>query len=49
MVEYDEKRHYKANGQLKEKDVRRMNEIINHLKCLFYRYDERNDRFYQVI
>ena len=49
VVEYDEKRHYKANGQLKEKDVRRMNEIINHLKCSFYRYDERNNRFYQVI
>ena len=49
VIEYDEPRHYKINGQLKEKDVRRMNEIINHLKCSFYRYDERNNRFYQVI
>ena len=49
VVEYDESRHYKVDGRLKEKDVRRMNEIIDLLKCSFYRYDEQNARFYQVI
>lgn len=49
VIEYDEPRHYTVNGQLKEKDVRRMHEIIDHLKCSFYRYDEKNSRLYKVI
>jgi hypothetical protein len=38
VVEYDEPRHYK-NGELKDSDVIRQNEIIAHLNCEFYRYD----------
>ena len=49
VVEYDERRHYHVDGSLVEKDIRRMNDIINHLKCSFYRYDVFNKRFYQVI
>lgn len=40
VVEYDEPRHY-VNGQLKEKDIKRMTEITQHLGCRFYRYNER--------
>ena len=38
-VEYDESYHYDTNGNLKTKDIKRMNRIINHLKCKFYRYN----------
>jgi hypothetical protein len=40
VIEYDEPRHY-INGNLKDKDVKRMNEIKQHLKCKFFRYNER--------
>lgn len=43
VVEYDECRHYYKNGQLKEKDLDRMNYIKNKLGCRFFRYDERNN------
>lgn len=36
VIEYDEKHHFKF-GKLKEKDLNRMNEIIDHLKCKFIR------------
>lgn len=39
VVEYDEIKHYK-NKELMEKDLCRQNEIINFLKCDFYRYNE---------
>lgn len=38
--EYDEKHHYYVNGELKQKDIDRMNNIIQNLKCKFYRYNE---------
>ena len=41
VVEYDEPHHYFINGELKPRDIKRMNEIIEHLKCKFYRYDEK--------
>jgi hypothetical protein len=41
VVEYDEQRHY-VHDQLKEKDVKRMNEIKNYLHCRFLRYNEKN-------
>lgn len=47
VVEYDECKHYK-NGKLKERDIERQNNIINELKCDFYRYDERNNKLYKV-
>lgn len=40
VVEYDENKHYTLNGKLKKKDIDRMNEICNNLKCRFYRYNE---------
>jgi hypothetical protein len=40
VVEYDEPRHYKLDGHLKEKDVVRLNEIKSHLRCRFLRYKE---------
>lgn len=43
VVEYDEPAHYKDvyNNILKEKDIYRMNLIIKHLNCDFYRYNEK--------
>ena len=41
IVEYDERKHYNIYGRLREKDIHRMNEIINHLHCKFYRYNEK--------
>jgi hypothetical protein len=41
VVEYDEPRHYNVVGELKKKDIDRMIEICNHLKCEFWRYDEK--------
>ena len=38
---YDEPHHYNIYGQLKEKDIKRMIEIKNHLHCRFYRYNEK--------
>ena len=43
VVEYDEPHHYTL-GQLKEKDIIRMNEIKNHLNCRFFRYDEKRNK-----
>ncbi len=40
VVEYDESHHFYSNGNLKQKDIKRMNEIKNLLKCKFYRYNE---------
>ena len=41
VVEYDEPRHYDIRGNLKPKDIRRMDEIKQRLGCKFYRYDEK--------
>lgn len=43
VVEYDEKKHYTVSGELKVKDINRMNEIVNHLKCSFYRFNEKSN------
>jgi hypothetical protein len=40
IFEYDEPYHY-INGKLREKDIKRMNEIKNHLRCKFIRYNEK--------
>lgn len=39
VVEYDEPRHY-VYGNLKEKDIKRMNNIKNYLGCRFLRFNE---------
>jgi len=43
VVEYDEPRHYYANGTLKQKDIKRMEKIISKIDCKFYRYDEKRN------
>jgi hypothetical protein len=40
VIEYDEPRHYYADGELRPRDKKRMKEIISHLHCKFYRYNE---------
>lgn len=45
VVEYDEPKHYNIDNSLKEKDVKRMNEIKFKLNCKFYRYNERLKEF----
>lgn len=45
VIEYDEFRHFK-NGNLKEKDRRRMDEIINCLDCAFIRVKAENNQIY---
>lgn len=48
VVEYDETYHYNKNWELREKDVKRQNEIIKYLNCKFYRYNAPLDKFYEV-
>ena len=42
VFEYDEPKHYSVE-KLKEKDIHRMNEIIQHLGCRFIRYNEQTN------
>ncbi len=48
--EYDEPKHYKDvyNNILNDRDVIRQKEIINFLKCEFYRYNEKLNFLYKV-
>ena len=41
VVEYDEVPHYNIDNSLKEKDIVRMEQIKEYLKCKFFRYNER--------
>ena len=41
VVEYDEVPHYNIDNSLKEKDIVRMGQIKEYLKCKFFRYNER--------
>lgn len=43
IVEYDEPHHYNRKGELRPKDIIRMNEIIHKTKCQFYRYNQATD------
>jgi len=47
IIEYDEPYHYDRKGKLKQKDIDRMNKIIQHTNCKFYRYNERTKEFYE--
>jgi len=40
VYEFDEKKHFTTNAELKEKDVNRQQEIENHLRCKFIRIDD---------
>lgn len=50
VVEYDEKFHYSdvENNILREKDLKRQKEIIEHLHCEFWRYNENLNFLYCV-
>lgn len=50
VLEYDEPKHYLdiENNILKEKDIKRQNEIINFLGCQFYRYNEKTKQLWKV-
>lgn len=41
IIEYDEPHHYTITGELKNKDVIRMNKIIQYLNCQFFRFNEK--------
>ena len=45
VFEYDEPKHYKdvINNILKDKDIKRQENIINKLNCQFWRYNEHLD------
>ena len=50
IFEYDEPHHYQIRGGLKNKDLIRQKTLINEIKPkLFIRYDERNNKLYDVI
>ena len=48
--EYDEPRHYENvyENKLSERDIKRQEEIIKELNCIFYRYNEKLDLFYKI-
>lgn len=50
VVEYDEPRHYidVKNNILTEKDLNRQKEIIEHLHCEFWRYNETMNVLWKV-
>lgn len=41
VFEYDEKHHFEIDGNLKKRDIERMNEIKKLLNCKFIRYNEK--------
>ena len=51
VFEYDEPCHYKdvENNILNEYDIQRQKYIIEKLNCKFYRYNEKLDKFYEII
>ena len=51
VFEYDEPGHYKdvENNILNEYDIERQQYIIEKLNCKFYRYNEKLDKFYEII
>lgn len=50
VLEYDEPRHYKdvENNILREKDLKRQKEIIEHLHCEYWRYNETTKCLWKV-
>lgn len=46
VVEIDERKHFDSKGNLKEKDIIRMNKIIKFLKCRFIRIRESDGKVY---
>lgn len=50
VIEYDEPRHYAdvENNILTERDLKRQQEIIDHLHCEFWRYNEKTKVLWKV-
>ena len=50
VFEYDEPKHYLdvEKNILKESDIKRQTYIINHLKCRFFRYNEKMKLLYEI-
>jgi hypothetical protein len=49
IFEYDEPYHYKINGDLKQRDIIRQKRIVDNIKPkMFIRYDEKNQRLYDI-
>lgn len=50
VVEYDEPYHYTDvyNNILREKDIKRQNEIIKEINPTFYRYNQKLDLLYKI-
>lgn len=50
VLEYDEPKHYVdyASNLLTQKDIERQTKIIEHLKCQFWRYNERTKTLWKV-
>lgn len=50
VVEYDEPYHYidVYNNILREKDIKRQNEIIKEINPIFYRYNQKIDLLYKI-
>lgn len=50
VFEYDEPAHYKnkENNILKDKDIKRQQNIINELQCEFWRYNEYLNLLYKI-
>lgn len=50
VVEYDEPYHYidVYNNILREKDIKRQNEIIKEINPIFYRYNQKLDLLYKI-
>lgn len=44
VFEYDEKHHFDIYGNLKPKDVQRMNDLMKQLKCSVIRYNEKSKK-----
>lgn len=44
VIEYDEPYHFTWDGRLRQADVIRMNDIISHLGCTFFRYNKRTGK-----
>ena len=47
ITQYDEPFHYTPDGNLKQKDIDRMNKIIQYVRCRFYCYNEKTKEFYE--
>lgn len=48
IIEWDEERHYYRDGSLKEKDIKRQNNLLKKLNCKFYRIREKTNEVCKI-